>query len=715
MGGAQALHPGAGGDDAGAGHFADALLLQPFGRRGHAVARGQHRIEKKDMGVARPRRQPEVVADRLEGFLIAEEADVSDRRGGKHVEDAVGHGQAGAEDGHEHEGASRPRAGGAGQRRLDLPGQNLEIAQRLVGHQLRKLLQKPAEFRRRCGFVPQRGDFQFGQGVPHVVETSDGLLGHAARSIALPGVPRQPALRLVLTRIRATIPRLMKIRRALLSVTDKTGLVDFARGLAADGVEILSTGGTAAALREAGLPVKDVSEHTGFPEMLDGRVKTLHPMIHGGLLFRRDLPSHAEQAEAHGIAPIDLVAVNLYAFEETVAREGVTRGEAIENIDIGGPSMLRSAAKNHAAVTVVCDPADYDEVLREMGENKGETSSALRERLAAKVFDLTARYDRAIADYLGRDGSGAPACRISLPLAASLRYGENPHQKAELYGSFSEHLEQLHGKELSYNNILDITAAADLIAEFDEPTVAILKHTNPCGVGSGADLLAAWDKAFATDRQAPFGGIIICNRTLTAPLAGAIAEIFSEVIIAPDFEAAALGMLRKKKNLRLMKMRGRPSPAPRDVRSVVGGVLVQDHDADGDDFSGAKAVTRRAPSPAERRAMEFGWKVVKHVKSNAVVFAGPDRTLGIGAGQMSRVDSVRIAVWKAGEAGLSLAGSAVASDAFFPFPDGLVSAAEAGATAAIQPGGSVRDAEVIEAADGRGLAMVFTGKRHFRH
>jgi phosphoribosylaminoimidazolecarboxamide formyltransferase/IMP cyclohydrolase len=507
----------------------------------------------------------------------------------------------------------------------------------------------------------------------------------------------------------------MKVRRALLSVTDKTGLVEFARGLAAHGVEILSTGGTAAALRGAGLPVKDVSEHTGFPEMLDGRVKTLHPMIHGGLLFRRDLPAHAEQAEAHGIAPIDLVAVNLYAFGKTVAREGVTREEAIENIDIGGPSMLRSAAKNHAAVTVVCDPADYGEVLREMGEYQGETSSALRERLAAKVFDLTARYDRAIADYLGRDGSDAPACRLSLPLAASLRYGENPHQKAELYGAFSDHLEQLHGKELSYNNILDITAAADLIAEFAEPTVAILKHTNPCGVGSDADLLAAWDKAFATDRQAPFGGIIICNRTLTAPLAGAIAEIFSEVIIAPDFETEALVMLRKKKNLRLMKMRGLPSPAPRDVRSVIGGVLVQDHDTGGDDFSGAKVVTRRAPAPDERRAMEFGWKVVKHVKSNAIVFAGPDRTLGIGAGQMSRVESVRIAVWKAGEAGLSLAGSAVASDAFFPFPDGLVSAAEAGATAAIQPGGSVRDGEVIEAADGSGLAMVFTGKRHFRH
>ena len=507
----------------------------------------------------------------------------------------------------------------------------------------------------------------------------------------------------------------MRIRRALLSVTDKTGLVDFARGLAAHGVEILSTGGTAAALREAGIAVKDVSAHTGFPEMLDGRVKTLHPLIHGGLLFRRDLPEHVEQAAAHGIAPIDLVAVNLYAFEKTVARDGVSREEAIENIDIGGPSMLRSAAKNHEAVTVVCDPADYAEVLRQMSDCGGDTTFEFRQKLAAKVFDVTARYDRAIADYLGPAAARETAFGLSLPLAAILRYGENPHQKAELYGRFDEHLEQLHGKELSYNNILDITAAADLIVEFSEPTVAILKHTNPCGVGSDEDLRAAWDKAFATDRQAPFGGIIICNRPLTSPLAAAIAEIFSEVIIAPDFAPDALGILRKKKNLRLMKMRKPPLPAPRDVRSVVGGVLVQDHDAGSDDLSGAKVATCRAPTTDERRAMEFGWKVVKHVKSNAIVFAGPDRTLGIGAGQMSRVDAVRIAVWKAGEAGLPLAGSAVASDAFFPFPDGLIAAAEAGATAAVQPGGSVRDEDVVKAADERNMAMVLTGKRHFRH
>ncbi len=506
----------------------------------------------------------------------------------------------------------------------------------------------------------------------------------------------------------------MSIRRALLSVTDKSGLAGFARGLHEHGVELLSTGGTAKVLREAGLPVKDVSEHTGFPEMLDGRVKTLHPIIHGGLLFRRDLPEHVAQAEAHGIGPIDLVVVNLYAFSATVAREGVTMEEAIENIDIGGPSMLRSAAKNHAAVTVVCDPADYDAVLRDMREHGGATTPELRALLAGKVFDLTARYDRAIADYLAAPVRGG-SFSCDLPLAAALRYGENPHQQAELYGNFADHLEQLHGKELSYNNILDITAAVDLIGEFTEPTVAILKHTNPCGVGSDADLRAAWDKAFATDRQAPFGGIIIANRPLTADLAGAIAEIFSEVIIAPDFDPAALDILQKKKNLRLMRLRGLPPGAPRDARSVLGGLLVQDHDAGCESAATARPVTARAPTEAEARAMDFGWKVVKHVKSNAIVFAGPDRTLGIGAGQMSRVDSVRIAVWKAGEAGLSLAGSAVASDAFFPFPDGLVSAADAGATAAIQPGGSVRDPDVILAADERKLAMVFTGKRHFRH
>lgn len=502
----------------------------------------------------------------------------------------------------------------------------------------------------------------------------------------------------------------MKIRRALLSVSDKTGLVDLARGLSLHGVELLSTGGTAAALRGADLEVKDVSEHTGFPEMLDGRVKTLHPLVHGGLLFRRDLPAHVNQAAEHGIEPIDLVVVNLYPFEQTVARPEVTREEAVENIDIGGPSMLRSAAKNHAAVTVLCDPADYAEVLREMDGSGGETTLPTRERLARKVFALTSRYDGAIAAYLG----GGDTFETAAPLALPLRYGENPHQKAGLYGDLSQHLEQLHGKELSYNNILDITAAVDLAGEFTEPTIAILKHTNPCGVGSAGTLTAAWEKALATDRQAPFGGIIIGNRTLDESLAAAIAEIFSEVIIAPDFTAGALEILRKKKNLRLMRSKGTPR-VTRDMRSVLGGLLVQDHDAACESVGESKVVTKRAPTADEIRALEFGWKVVKHVKSNAIVFAGPDRTLGIGAGQMARVDSVRIAVWKAGEAGLSLDGSVVASDAFFPFADGLVAAGQAGAVAAIQPGGSVRDADVIAAADERGMAMVFTGKRHFRH
>ena len=507
----------------------------------------------------------------------------------------------------------------------------------------------------------------------------------------------------------------MKIQRALLSVSDKTGLVELARGLVKNGVELLSTGGTAAALREAGLTVKDVSEYTGFPEMLDGRVKTLHPVIHGGLLFRRDNPEHVTQVAAHEIGPIDLVVVNLYPFSQTVAREGVTLEEAIENIDIGGPSMLRRAAKNYAAVTVISDPADYEELLQVMSENGGCSSLKMRERLALKVFQLTARYDRAIADYLQVGQRARPSLTCSHQLSSRLRYGENPHQEAELYGTFSDHLEQLQGKELSYNNILDITAAVDLISEFVEPTVAILKHNNPCGVGSDADLTAAWNKAFATDKQAPFGGVIICNRPLTAPLAKVIAEIFSEVIIAPDFESEARGILQKKKNLRLMRLRDLPPVVQRDMRSVIGGVLVQDHDTSSEHPSEGQMMTERPPTQEEMRAMEFGWKVVKHVKSNAIVFAGPDRTLGVGAGQMSRVDAVRIAVWKAGEAGLSLAGSAVASDAFFPFPDGLVSAAEAGATAAIQPGGSVRDDEVAAAAEARKMVMILTGKRHFRH
>lgn len=504
-----------------------------------------------------------------------------------------------------------------------------------------------------------------------------------------------------------------RVQRALISVSDKSGLMAFAQALAQAGVEIISTGGTAKALREGGLKVTDLSAYTGFPEMLDGRVKTLHPKVHGGLLYVRENAAHQEQAKAHGIQPIDLVVVNLYPFEQTVAKPDVTPEEAIENIDIGGPSMLRSAAKNHESVTVVVDPADYGEVAAQI-RTEGNTTVELRRKLAGKVFARTAAYDGAIAGYFSQSLS------LNLPVAQTLRYGENPHQAASLFGGFPEYFEQLHGKELSYNNILDLTAAAYLMAEFDEKepaTLAILKHTNPCGVGQGNTLREAWDKAYATDKQAPFGGIIAVNRPLDLACAETIAEIFSEVIIAPDFAADALGVLQKKKNLRLMKLRKSVrSAGMREVRGVgADSVLVQERDARSIGRQELKVVTRRQPTEAEWLAMLFGWRVVKHVKSNAIVYAGADRTLGIGAGQMSRVDSSRIAVWKAGEAGLSLKGSVVCSDAFFPFPDGLIAAAQAGATAAIQPGGSVRDTEVIAAADERDMAMVFTGVRHFRH
>ncbi len=521
-----------------------------------------------------------------------------------------------------------------------------------------------------------------------------------------------------------------KIQRALLSVFDKTGLLPFAQTLAAAGVELISTGGTAKALRDGGLTVTDLSAHTGFPEMLDGRVKTLHPKIHGGLLYIRGNATHEAAVKAHGIAPIDLVVVNLYPFEQTVARPGVTLEEAIENIDIGGPSMLRSAAKNHESVTVIVDPADYAEVAAQV-QAAGGTTLQLRRQLAARVFARTSAYDAGIAAYLGKIfGAPSPALAsaatelpASLAVQASrvqpLRYGENPHQRAALYGRFHEFFRQLHGKELSYNNILDLTAAAQLIAEFvnDRPTLAILKHTNPCGVGQGDTLREAWERAFATDKQAPFGGIIAVNRTLDLPVAEAIAEIFSEVIVAPDFTPDAAALLQKKKNLRLLKILQSPlNASPLEVRSVgAESFLMQERDLKSVGVADLKVVSKRPPTPAEMQAMLFGWRVVKHIKSNAIVYAGPDRTLGIGAGQMSRVDSSRIAVWKAGEAGLSLAGSVVCSDAFFPFPDGLIAAAKAGATAAIQPGGSMRDAEVIAAADEHGVAMVFTGVRHFRH
>jgi phosphoribosylaminoimidazolecarboxamide formyltransferase/IMP cyclohydrolase len=507
----------------------------------------------------------------------------------------------------------------------------------------------------------------------------------------------------------------MKITRALISVSDKAGIAAFARELERQGVDIISTGGTAELLRKEKIPVREISSFTAFPEVLDGRVKTLHPRVHGGLLYKRDNPEHVAQAKECGFEPIDLVVVNLYPFEETIAKPDVTLAEAIENIDIGGPSLIRSAGKNHESVTVVVDPADYDVVLENMRDNGGETTLKLRERLAIKAFIKTSAYDRAIGNFLNKEQATDASFSLSLPLAMRLRYGENPHQAAALYGDFDQQFEKLHGKELSFNNILDISAATNLIAEFPESTVAILKHTNPCGVGSDPDLREAWEKAFATDKQAPFGGVIVCNRPVDESLARAISEIFSEVIIAPDFDPEARAVLQKKKNLRLIRLLASASPVKptNDIRSVSGGVLVQDVDRASDPAQ--NVVTKRKPTKGELEAMLFGWRVVKHVKSNSIVYSGPDRTLGIGAGQMSRVDASRIAIWKAEEAGLSLRGSAVASDAFFPFPDGLIAAADAGATAAIQPGGSVRDEEVIAAANDRDMAMIFTGIRHFRH
>ncbi len=511
---------------------------------------------------------------------------------------------------------------------------------------------------------------------------------------------------------------------ALLSVSNKDGLADFAQALVNQhGYKLLSTGGTARLLAESGLPVTEVGVHTGFPEMMEGRVKTLHPKIHGGLLCRRDKQEHLDQAAANGIDLIDLVVVNLYPFEETVAKPDVTFEEAIENIDIGGPSMLRSAAKNHDSVTVVCDPADYDGVLAAMGDDSA--ISALRRKLALKVFQRTGSYDTAIAEYLAAQKdepdmaslSGFPKkLELSYDKAQVLRYGENPHQQAALYGTFHEHFEQLQGKALSYNNILDITSATFLIGDFEKATVGILKHTNPCGVASADTLEDAWEMAYVTDRQAPFGGIIIVNQTLGAGLAEKIAGIFTEVIIAPRFSDEALAILKKKKNLRLMIAKaGLGADSLQEVRTVIGGVLLQDRNKTLGNQADFKVVTKRQPTAEEWASMVFGWKICKHVKSNAIVYCRGEQTLGIGAGQMARVDSSRIAVWKAGEAKLDLNGSIVASEALFPFADGLIAAADAGATCAIQPGGSLRDEEVIAAADKRGMAMVFTGIRHFKH
>ncbi|MBX6746937.1 MAG: bifunctional phosphoribosylaminoimidazolecarboxamide formyltransferase/IMP cyclohydrolase, partial [Acetobacteraceae bacterium] len=518
---------------------------------------------------------------------------------------------------------------------------------------------------------------------------------------------------------------LVPIRRALLSVSDKTGLVEFGRFLAGRGVEILSTGGTAKALREAGIPVKDVSEHTGFPEILDGRVKTLVPQVHGGLLGRRDLPEHQAQMRQHGIAPIDLVAVNLYPFEATVAK-GAGFEDCIENIDIGGPAMIRSAAKNHAHVVVLTEPAQFAEVQAEI-EAKGGTTLALRRKLAAAAYARTAAYDAAISGWFARQEGEEfpPRLAIAGVLKQGLRYGENPHQRAAFYldGTGRPGIAtavQVQGKELSYNNLNDTDAAFEAVAEFERPAIVIVKHANPCGVAMADDLAGAWDLALRCDPVSAFGGIVAANRKLDAAAAEKIAAIFTEVVIAPDADDAAKEVFAKKKNLRLLLTGGMPDPAAPGLafRSVAGGFLAQSRDAGRVTEADLKVVTKRAPTPQEMSDLLFAFRVCKHVKSNAIVYAKGGATVGIGAGQMSRVDSARIAAWKSEEAAKAAGldqplarGSVVASDAFFPFADGLQAAAAAGATAVIQPGGSIRDNEVIAAADAAGLAMVFTGMR----
>lgn len=520
------------------------------------------------------------------------------------------------------------------------------------------------------------------------------------------------------------------IRRALLSVSDKTGLEAFGQFLAEQGVEILSTGGTARQLRGAGIAVTDVSDHTGFPEMLDGRVKTLHPLVHGGILGQRENPAHAEAMASHGIAPIDLVVVNLYPFEETVAR-GAGFDECVENIDIGGPAMIRAAAKNHADVTIVVDAEDYDAVRAEMEANGGATLGPLRQRLAGTAYARTATYDAAIANWFAMQNGDTAPRRLAVggTLKQTLRYGENPHLAASFYADGSARpgvatAEQLQGKELSYNNINDTDAAFELAAEFDEPAIAIIKHANPCGVALGDDLADAYAKALVCDPVSAFGGIIAANRPLDGAVATKIAELFAEVVIAPDADAEARKILTAKKNLRLLVTGGMPDPAAPGltVRTVAGGLLAQDRDAGRITADDLTIVTKRAPSDQEVRDLLFAFRICKHVKSNAIVYAKNGATVGVGAGQMSRVDSSRIAAWKAGEAAEAAgesesraAGSVVASDAFFPFADGLLAAAAAGATAVIQPGGSMRDEEVIAAADAENLAMVMTGMRHFRH
>lgn len=524
---------------------------------------------------------------------------------------------------------------------------------------------------------------------------------------------------------------LRPIRRALLSVTDKTGLVDFAHALAGHGVDLVSTGGTAKTLRDAGLKVKDISDLTGFPEMLDGRVKTLHPKVHGGILHMRGNPEHVTAVQSHGIEPIDMVVVNLYAFEKTAQKPGVAFADVIENIDIGGPSMVRSAAKNFEDVAIVTAVSDYEGLVQELSANQGSLSRATRWRLAKQAFAVTAAYDAGIASTLESiEVPSGPAefsqdlpqtLRIIDPLAQTLRYGENPHQKAALYvdrsGKGVAAAQQLQGKELSYNNLVDLDACWELVSEFDaasEVAVAIIKHTNPCGASTGATVLEAYQRALEADPVSAFGGVIGINRKVDGAAAEEIAKLFVEAIVAPDFTPEALERFAAKKNLRLVKIV--PAETMRVVKQVSGGLLVQDADRLRITEAELKAVTDRKPTPEEMRALLFSWRVCKHVKSNAIVYArysnGYGQTVGIGAGQMSRVDAARFGAMKAA---LPLKGTVAASDAFFPFPDGLEVIAEAGATAVIQPGGSVKDADVIAAANRLGIAMVLTGVRHFRH
>ena len=524
-----------------------------------------------------------------------------------------------------------------------------------------------------------------------------------------------------------------RVTRALLSVSDKSGLIDFARALASHNIELVSTGGTAKAIAEAGLKVRDVSELTGFPEMMDGRVKTLHPKVHGALLAIRDNAEHAHAMKAHGIAPIDLLVVNLYPFEATVEK-GADFAECIENIDIGGPAMIRAAAKNHDDVAVVVEASDYQAVLDELNAHQGATTLALRRRLAAKAYARTAAYDAAISNWFaGELDTEAPDFRaFGGRLIQALRYGENPHQKAAFYRLPGQRpgvstIRQLQGRELSYNNINDTDAAYECIAEFDPKRAAacaIIKHANPCGVAEGPDLVTAYRRAFACDTQSPYGGIIAVNRTLDADAARAITEILTEVIIAPDATEEAIAIVAKRRNLRLLLAGGVPDPRAMGLtaKTVAGGLLVQTRDNAVVDDMVLKVATRRAPTEREMRDLMFAFRVAKHVKSNTIVYAKELATVGIGAGQMSRVDSARIAARKAQDAAAELKlaepltkGSVVASDAFFPFADGMLACIEAGATAVIQPGGSIRDDEVIKAADEHDIAMVFTSTRHFRH